>query len=61
MIYCVHHPPLSAGEGGGGGGVDTPSKFSKSGDLTGSQFLEVVAGKEGGGLFQAEAQLLHKK
>ena len=50
--HSVHTPPLS-GEGGdggwrGGGGVEPLTKFSKKGGgLTGSQFLEGVAEKEG--------------
>ena len=36
--------PLSAG----GVGVEPPTKFSKRGGLTRPQFLEGVAGKEGG-------------
>ena len=38
--------PLST-RGGGGGGVEPPTKFLKRGDLTGTQFLEGVAEKEG--------------
>ena len=37
-------PPLSAW---GGGGVEPPTQFSKMGGLTGPQFLEGVAEKEG--------------
>ena len=44
----VGTPHLSAG----GGGVETPTKFSKRGGLTGPQLLEGVAGKEGGDFFQ---------
>ena len=32
-------------------GVEPPTKFAKRGGLTGSQFLEGVAGKDGGDLF----------
>ena len=39
-------------EGRGGGGVKTPTKFSKRWGLTGSQFLEGVLGKEGGDFFR---------
>ena len=43
FIFCAP-PNLSAG----GGGVEPPTKFSKKGGgLTGSQFLEGVAEKEG--------------
>ena len=34
--------------------VEPPTKFSKSGDLTGPQLLEGVAGKEWGDFFQGE-------
>ena len=33
-------PPPRFGGGGGGGGVEPPTNFSKSGVLTGPQFLE---------------------
>ena len=42
-------------------GVEPSSKFSKRRDLTGSQILEGVAGKERCDLYQGELQLLHKK
>ena len=47
---------------GGGGEVEPPTKFPKKmgGDLTGPQFLEGVARKEGGNLFQGGLQCLHK-
>ena len=55
-IHSAHSPtPFLLG-----GGVETPTKFSKMGGLTGLQLLEVVAGKEwrdcSGGL-----QFLYKK
>ena len=34
------HPPFSRG-GGGGGEFEPPTRFSKRGGLTGSQFLKV--------------------
>ena len=37
---------------GGGGGVETPTKFSKRGGFTGSQFLEVGCWERGGDFFQ---------
>ena len=39
-------------EWGGGGGVEPPNKFLKRRCLTGSQFLEGIAGKQGGNLIQ---------
>ena len=47
VTFIVGTPTLSAG----GQGVEPPSKFSKRGGLTGSQFLERVAWKERGELF----------
>ena len=46
-----------------GGGVEPPTQFSKRGGSTGPQFLEGVAGKEGGDFFQGGrgVQFLHKK
>ena len=41
--------------GGGEGGVEHPTKFSKREGLTESQILEGVAGKEEGDLFQEVA------
>ena len=52
-IVCT---PLSAG-----GWVEPPNKFLKKGGLTGSQVLDVVAGKEGVTFFQWGLQFLHKK
>ena len=52
--YWVPPPPLSAR------GVETPTKFSKSGGLTGPQLLEGVAGKEGGDFFQGGLQFSHE-
>ena len=39
------------GGGGWGGGVEPPTKFSKSGGLTGSQLLEVNCRERGGDFF----------
>ena len=41
-------------------GVESPTKFSKRGDLTGSHRLEVGAGKEGT-TFSKKPQFLHEK
>ena len=43
------HPPLSAG-----GGVEPPTKFSKRGDVTGPQLLEVGCWERGGDFFHRE-------
>ena len=43
------------------GGLSLLPNFQKGGDLTGSQILEGVDGKERCDLFQGELQLLHKK
>ena len=51
------HPRLSVG----GGGVEPPTKFSKRGDLTGSQFLEGDSWKSGSDFFQGGLLFLHKK
>ena len=40
--------------------VEAPTKFSKSGDLTGPQILEGVAEKEGGEFFQGGFQFSHE-
>ena len=55
------HPSLSAKEEGGG--VEPLTTFSKTGDLTGSQFFEggVGAGKEDCEIFQGGLQLLKHK
>ena len=51
--------PLSVG---GGRGLSFQPIFEKGvGALTGSQFLEGVAGKEGGDFLQGRLQFLHKK
>ena len=42
-------------------GVEPSTKFSKRKGLTGSQFLEGVAGKEGDEFFQGGLQFLHKE
>ena len=60
------HPSLSAewggwGGGEGGGGIEPPTKFSKRGGLTGSQFLEGGCRERGGDSFQGRLQFLHKK
>ena len=47
-MHSVRPPPLSAPEGS----VGPPTKFSKRRGLTGSQFLEGVAEKDGVTLFQ---------
>ena len=63
QCHSVHPPPLS-GEGGDGGwgGVEPLTKFSKKGwgGLTGSQFLEGVAEKEGVTFFPGGLQFLPK-
>ena len=51
-------PPFFSAEGGG---VKTPTKFSKWGGLTGSQFLEWVAGEKGVTLFRGKRGLINKK
>ena len=43
-------PPLSAG--GGGEGVEPPTKFSKREGLTGTQLLEEGCWERGGNFFQ---------
>ena len=51
-------PPLSAG----GGGVESPPKFSERGGvLTGPQFLEGVAGKDRVTFFRGDLQFLDNK
>ena len=50
-------PSLSAG---GGEGAEPPTKFSKSGCLTGPQLLVGVAGKEGVTLIRRGLQFSHK-
>ena len=52
LIHSVH-TPLSAGGGGGWveGRVEPPTKFSKSGGLAGSQFLEGGCLETGGDFF----------
>ena len=49
LIHSVH-PPHSAG-GRGGVRVEPPTKFSKSGGLAGSQFLEGGCLETGGDFF----------
>ena len=46
--FTLCSPSLSAGE------VEPPTIFSESGGVTGIHFLEGVAGKEGGDLFQGD-------
>ena len=48
--HSVHLPPFCRG-----GGVESPTKFSKRWGLAGPQFLE------GGDFFQGGLQFLHKK
>ena len=47
-LHSVHPPPPP----GFGGWFESPTKFSKKGDLTGSQFLEGGCWKRGGEFFQ---------
>ena len=63
LKHSVHPPPplLSAG------GVEPPTKFSKRGDVTGPQLLEVGCWERGGDFFHREdgggggLQFSHKK
>ena len=48
------HLPHSAMGVGGGGGVEPPTKFSKSGGLTGPQPLEMICWERGSDFFQGE-------
>ena len=48
------HPPLSAG--GGGGGIEPSTKFSKKECLTGAQFLEGGCWERGGGDFSGRGR-----
>ena len=50
MLNSIVCPPLSVGGGGGGGEVEPPTKFSKRGGLTESQFLKVGCLERGGDL-----------
>ena len=51
--FIVSTPPPPSRSAEGEGEVEPSTNFSKrGGGLTGSQFLEGVAGKEGGDLFQ---------
>ena len=52
-------PPLSAR--GEGGGVESPTKFSKMGGLKGPQLWEGVAGKEEGNFFQGGVAIFTQK
>ena len=47
---------LGGGRGGGRGGVEPPTKFSKTGGLTGFQFVEGDCWEKGGDLFQGGLQ-----
>ena len=56
------HPSPPFCWGGGGEGLSFQPIFQKgAGALTGSQFLEGFAGKEGGDFLQGRLQFLHKK
>ena len=57
---CIPPPPPSAGDGGGG---EPPTKFSKSGGLTGPQLLEGPCWErgEGGWLFFMEVAIFTQK
>ena len=57
-FLCTPPPPQFCW---GEGEVEPPTKFSKRGDLKGSQFLNEIAGIEGGDFFQGLLQFLHKK
>ena len=52
--HCKHsvHPLSAVGGGGGGRGVEPPTKFSKRGAWHDLNFYRGVAGKEGGDFFQ---------
>ena len=47
--------------GGGGGGIELPTKFSKKWGLVGPELLERVGGKEGITFFTGAMQFSHKK
>ena len=52
---------MGAAMGGGGRGVEPPTKFPKRGGLTGSQFLEGSCWEGGVTFFKGELQFLCKK
>ena len=54
IVVCTPLPLLQ-------GRLEPPTKFSKRGGLTGSQFSEGVAGKEGVTFSGGGVQCLHKK
>ena len=56
MNYIVCIPPFCLG-----GGAHSTKFLKRRGVLTGPQFLERVAGKEGDDLSQWGLQFLHKK
>ena len=60
LLADAPFPLLSAGGGGVGWG-ERPTKFSKRGGLTGSQFLEGGCRERWGDLFRRGLQFLHKK
>ena len=55
--HSVHPPSFLEG----GGEVEPPTEFSKRGDLTGPQLLEVGCWESGGDFFQGVLQFSHKK
>ena len=54
------HSPRSA-EGGGEGGIEPPTNFSKSESLKGPQLLEVNCWKREGDFFQGMGCIFHIK
>ena len=60
FIVCTPPPPFLMG-GAGGGGVEPPTKFSKRGGLTGTQFLEGGYWEIGCSFLQGGVQFFDKK
>ena len=57
----MHNPPFCWVRWGGGGGAETPTKFSKREGLDKTSILRGVSWERGGDLLQGSLQSLHKK